>query len=91
MLVLAVAEDDQVCYMKSLSEILTANIEQDFSPEKMRECAELLKSWKGKGKKKALLFSKLLEQQAKFEEHHREVIRRSLERKEYRPDYDEGQ
>jgi len=75
----------------NLSEILKRHKENDFSPARMRECAEMLRSWDGRGKKKALKFAEMLEDLAKHEEWKRAQIRASYERPEYRPNYDEHQ
>lgn len=62
----------------SLREFLKRQEEQDFTPEKKRDAAKMLRSWKGRGKSKATKYAELLEMDAAHDTRTRAIIREEM-------------
>lgn len=65
--------------------------DEDFSPERMRDCAKMLRTWTGKGKQKALRYADMLDRLAGHDEWARQETRRQFTENRWTPDYDADQ
>lgn len=64
---------------------------EDFSPECMRDCAKMLRSWTGKGKQKAMQYADMLDRLASHDEWARAETNRQFTENRWKPDYEADQ